>query len=210
MNNIESPTKIKNRKVIIDAAKILFIKKGIAATTMIDIAVAANVERKTVYNHFSTKDLIAKQIFVDSFSEVFILITEEMTFDSNQTGFDKIAYCLKEMISTFFKHKENFIFMNHYDYYFRENVEKEIVLNLYNNEQFEMFFDYWNQGVKDGSINLNNKDSDKLLKIIMNALLAYVLRMFFRGHIIEEETGIGIDSIYTFYDLLLIGIKGKS
>ena len=59
----ESPTRIRNRKRIVDVAEKLFLEKGIGHTTMLDIAESAQVGRKTIYNYFDTKEVIARYVF---------------------------------------------------------------------------------------------------------------------------------------------------
>ncbi|MBR5532154.1 MAG: TetR/AcrR family transcriptional regulator [Bacteroidales bacterium] len=46
----------KTRKKLIEVARQLFIKSGVEATTMNDIAVAAGKVRRTLYTHFKSKE----------------------------------------------------------------------------------------------------------------------------------------------------------
>ena len=46
----------KTRQKLVEVARQLFAKKGIANTTMNDIAVASGKGRRTLYTYFSRKD----------------------------------------------------------------------------------------------------------------------------------------------------------
>lgn len=46
----------QTRDAVIDAAWRLFVEKGFDAVTVAEIAEAADIDRKTVYNHFETKE----------------------------------------------------------------------------------------------------------------------------------------------------------
>lgn len=62
LNYPDSPTLTRKRKTILKAAKELFIKNGIESTTMTDIAVAADMTRRSLYNYYPAKDQIAIDI----------------------------------------------------------------------------------------------------------------------------------------------------
>ena len=51
-----------SRSAIIDAGQVLFLKQGIASTTMGDIAEQAGVSRVTVYRHFPECGAIAFEV----------------------------------------------------------------------------------------------------------------------------------------------------
>ncbi|MDO8421935.1 MAG: TetR family transcriptional regulator [Parvibaculum sp.] len=59
-------TKTKQR--LVEAALVLFVEKGIAATTTRDIAQAAEVAEGTIYRHFESKEALATEIFIEAFS----------------------------------------------------------------------------------------------------------------------------------------------
>lgn len=62
---------IKRKEALLDVAARLFIKKGIDATTMDEIAAKAQVAKGTLYHYFSSKaDLLEelRQVFMDMFT----------------------------------------------------------------------------------------------------------------------------------------------
>ncbi len=210
MNNTESPTKRKNKLKITNTARALFIENGITSTTIIDIAKAAKVERKTIYNYFSSKEIIAQFIFkniIDNFVDVF---DDQKYYDKYNNGFEKINVIFKQFVDFLFDNEEDAIYLIHYDYYFRDNADTNIVTGLLTSKSINMIINCWNQGVMDGSIDISDKNSNEVFQTIMQGTLAYISRFFLRGHIIQKETGIGIDSVYTFLSILLNGVNNTT
>lgn len=58
----------KTKQRLIEAALVLFVEKGIAATTTRDIAQAAEVAEGTIYRHFDSKEALANEIFIEAFA----------------------------------------------------------------------------------------------------------------------------------------------
>lgn len=59
------------REAIIDAAEVLFLEKGIAETTMIDIAERSGVSRMTLYRHFAERADLAVAVAGRMFDRLF-------------------------------------------------------------------------------------------------------------------------------------------
>ncbi len=72
--------KTEKRRLILDAALYLFAKKGFHATTINDIAVKANIAKGLLYNYFSSKEEVLKQIVYDWVNEITVL------FDPDHDG----------------------------------------------------------------------------------------------------------------------------
>lgn len=51
---------------ILKAAKHLFLEKGIAATSMDEVAAAAGATKRTVYNNFGSKDRLVQAMFAEA------------------------------------------------------------------------------------------------------------------------------------------------
>ncbi|QIR15938.1 TetR/AcrR family transcriptional regulator [Shewanella aestuarii] len=52
----------QKREAIVEAAKCMFNKLGVAATSMDKLAEEAKVSKRTVYNHFATKDALVMHL----------------------------------------------------------------------------------------------------------------------------------------------------
>ncbi|MBQ4890311.1 TetR/AcrR family transcriptional regulator [Shewanella sp. MMG014] len=61
----------KKRAAIINAAKVTFTEFGVAATSMDKLAEVAGVSKRTVYNHFATKEAIVMNLIADLWDRSF-------------------------------------------------------------------------------------------------------------------------------------------
>jgi TetR/AcrR family transcriptional regulator of autoinduction and epiphytic fitness len=66
-SNVAVPTARGNgsREAIVDAAQRLFLERGFGAVSMDDLAAAAGVARRTLYNQFTSKEEIFREVLLD-------------------------------------------------------------------------------------------------------------------------------------------------
>ncbi len=57
----------KTRKKLLDGGRQVFADQGVEATSVLDIVRAANVSQPSFYNHFDSKDALAREIAADFF-----------------------------------------------------------------------------------------------------------------------------------------------
>ncbi len=58
----DDPRVVRTRAAVVDAARMLFLSRGYAGTTMEEIAAAAGLTKRTVYNNYADKDALFVQI----------------------------------------------------------------------------------------------------------------------------------------------------
>ena len=76
----------QTRKRLERVALTLFVKKGVSATTIKDIASEADIAEGTLYRHYSSKDQLAQGLFLNSY----ILIAEQIKkIADDAPSFDK-------------------------------------------------------------------------------------------------------------------------
>src|SRR5215510_14833632 len=61
----DDPRVVRTRAAAVDAARTLFLRKGYAGTTMEEIAAAAGLTKRTVYNNYGDKGALFTQIVAD-------------------------------------------------------------------------------------------------------------------------------------------------
>jgi len=69
----DDPRVVRSRAAVVDAARTLFLRHGYAGTTMEEIAAAAGLTKRTVYNNYGDKDALFRQIVADvlAYAEAF-------------------------------------------------------------------------------------------------------------------------------------------
>ena len=67
------PRVVRSRAAVVDAARALFLRQGYAGTTMEDIAAAAGLTKRTLYNNYGDKNALFTQIVADvlAYAEAF-------------------------------------------------------------------------------------------------------------------------------------------
>ena len=207
-NTSEGVVKQKNRRYIIDCAKQVILTKGISSTSIADIAEESKMGRKTIYNHFDSVEAISEDIFLNTIESISSSL-ENIVIDYSkaENGFEKIQIFFTNYLNTLFDLKEDVLFTVHYDYYFRTFAKKEFVSDVIELHQHSEIIEFVNQGIQDGSINLDPNKIEHTFKIMGLSLMSYVSRLFLRGHIIEMEMGISEESCYDFLELLLKSIQ---
>ena len=73
MPRADDPRVVRSRAAVVDAARTLFLRHGYAGTTMEEIAAAAGLTKRTVYNNYGDKDALFRQIVADvlAYAEAF-------------------------------------------------------------------------------------------------------------------------------------------
>jgi len=61
----DDPRVVRTRAAVVDAARTLFLRQGYAGTTMEEIATAAGLSKRTVYNNYPDKRALFTQIVTD-------------------------------------------------------------------------------------------------------------------------------------------------
>jgi AcrR family transcriptional regulator len=94
---------VKNRndgsteQAILDAAKKVFLKKGMAGARMQDIANEAGINKALLHYYFRSKDRLFEVIFIEAAQKLFPRINE--IFNSDEPLFEKIERFCDEYIS---------------------------------------------------------------------------------------------------------------
>src|SRR5690349_4791847 len=78
----DDPRVMRTRAAVVEAARELFLRKGYASTTMEEIAAAAGLTKRTLYNNYPDKETLFRQIVTETlaFAETFARgLREEFT-----------------------------------------------------------------------------------------------------------------------------------
>ncbi|MBN2795162.1 MAG: TetR/AcrR family transcriptional regulator [Clostridia bacterium] len=143
-------TKENTRNKIIDAAKTLFIEKGVNETTIQSIARKAGVDRKTVYNNFADKEDILK-VLANDYS------TTKLNFDvevHDLSGMESLKRYMNFMFDHLLLYRELMMITSQLD---DSNPNYHIFVGAKNHERLKenLIYQFVEKGLKDESIDLN-------------------------------------------------------
>ncbi|MCF0105943.1 MAG: TetR/AcrR family transcriptional regulator [Holdemanella sp.] len=191
----ESRIKKKKREMILETAFRLFVKEGIEAVSMMEIADACGLQRRTLYNYYNTKEQIALDLMGCWYKDIGTIraIPNYEGMDSYQK-LKVAADCYFEYAIT---HMDEFIFTFHYDHYFADsesNLFDRNILNVFHEGMIR-------EGVEEGKVNPRvRKNTEKSVYIILSSILSYTQRVFFKKNMQLEEKK---DLVRTYIDLCL-------
>lgn len=197
-----SATKQKQLENILLHAEKHFVKHGIEHTTMSDIAKAADIYRRTLYNYFESKEEIATEIF-SRYAEHDIIVG----FPENATGLEKFKLLMDFLVNQIGQFKPYIFFAVQYEHYFhfidQADAHFKDGINLH---MVHLLKDILQKGLNDNSIRLPDGNFDMIVQSVLQTILAYLLRVVYREHIFKMESGFSLEHLGYSLQILTRGI----
>nr|WP_306220360.1 TetR/AcrR family transcriptional regulator [Cohnella sp. WQ 127256] len=184
-----------------------FISLGIASVQMKDIALAININRRTLYRYFPTKDELAFEIEIIVMKQLQEYLTMDIGDLSGKTGFEKVtAYFFQVDLD---KVKDQIKFTAEFDRYFQgsypnPDLEQSFIEAL-NPDQDPLFL-WIRDGVTDGSIR-NDMTVEELYHFISHSFISLFQRLILRENHLKYEYCDNIDFHKSFRNIILTGIQ---
>ena len=144
----------KRKEDITSIAWKLFLEHGYRDTTMSDIADAADLSRKTLYQYFKSKEEIALEIEIHVF-ENFIELMEEHFPKMKGSGYEKLAQYFEIIDAILDKYRDAIQFTGLFDFHIKDKyiieppVEKFLQLIAKSSTYLR---DIIEAGIQDGSL----------------------------------------------------------
>lgn len=107
--------KEQTREKILEKSKEFFIEKGYKDTLIIDIAKSINLDRRTIYRHFDSKEVILLTI-VKSMYEDFIQFLDKVIYPEELNAYEKLS-----------------LLFDKYSEYFLKNIDILIISSMFDN-----------------------------------------------------------------------------
>lgn len=196
------------REEILEAANDLFITKGLGETRMSDVANKVNMNVRTVYRYFPTKEILAFEIETSVIKEISKSL--EGIELKGRNGLEKV----REGVYNFYNalDEKHIRYIGEFDYYFKgaypDNAAASAFVTFMQKSPSSLL-QYFYEGMEDGSI---RKDIDPLLVIgtLGNALIALQKRVVLRGEHLDIEQGItSKDLPMCLIQLMVDGLAAK-
>ena len=149
-----------SRSAIIEAGRVLFLSKGIASTTMGDIAEQAGVSRVTVYRHFPECGAIAFEVYnlmLDS-----ILEATRAEVPSGVSGLDAARHCVNALFAAYATQQSAFRYCAAFSSYYATEDRSDEQAEWYDAREFRGLADACGQFF--GS-QLDQETADRLMAL---------------------------------------------
>lgn len=201
-----SRTKTNQRNNILKTAQALFYDKGINETTVKEIAQEANVDRKTFYNYFSSKEEIVDVIFQLAIEE------NQLIFDistDNKTGFKQLEEYLDLIFEQFLSKKGMMLMSAYYDN-LHPDTPYFLGVDSYQNLMKEKIYQIIEMGVEDGSITTHGLPIHKFIVVMFVPFFSGMQKFFRRESVFNNLFDTEMKDMKTYISLVTQGMKTKN
>lgn len=195
----------KRRVKIKNIAKKMIAERGIARTTMKDIALACNIGRKTLYRFYSNIESIVQEIMYD-----LVISTESFsnTYEvEGTTSPEKLEHLILSYCNFFIERKELLLFYYEYDYHFRM-INTNIIHDLWKKKP-NIFYQILVEGIDNGSFSISKEKAHSISITIANTVLGLAQRIGIREEVYKVEHDYTVDNIKELAELLVHGVVKK-
>lgn len=198
---------LTTRQRILKEAEKQFIDLGIANVQMKDIASAININRRTLYRYFPSKDELAFEIEIIIMKQIQDYLMLDIGNATGKTGFEKVKeYFLKVDLD---KIREKIRFTAEFDRYFKDDypspeLEQSFIKVL--NPKQDLLYQYICEGINDNSIR-NDMTTEEIYHFISQSFIALFQRLILRENHLKYEYCDNIDFQKLFIEIILSGIK---
>ena len=200
------------REWILEVARNLFIQKGIEQVTLANIAEEARLTRATLYNYFSNKEDIAKEIFL-TITKGWSALNAREVWSFQGTGFEQLEKFITAFFNYLFEHPQEASLVAEVNYLYAkewsvEQFTETLLANL--QEDRNLVLKSIQKGINDGSLR-SDIEAELLLAVFFNFLRATIDRYGQMGDKVEQEFGKSSQAIFTqIVQVFLDGLKTSS
>lgn len=169
MNYNEGNAKRKKREFILKKSCALMSKHSLEKVTMIDIAKAAKIQRRTLYHYYNSKEKILHDIMINCMNDLY-----EKYFSAGiskaTTQFDRLSVLLKQVVRIAEERPEMVMYISNYKNYFITDPEYHLFFESFIRDQL---IAEGEEPVSDGSIKVpEDLDFMTFTKVIVSSCLA--------------------------------------
>lgn len=201
MNRREREKQLRRREIIQAALKI-FAQKGYKATTLDEIAEKSEFGKGTIYNYFSSKEEIYKEIITSAIEQHQIIIRK--IDEETATLHDFVEELLASLIRFSHENKESFLLLLFTEIHQSFTASTEIARIMDNNKRkmTEFFVQKASKAIENKEI--RDVDPKRVIRLFRGLGFNYIYDLLVSGNLKEEF----IEEEAKFItDILFNGIK---
>ncbi len=193
------------KQEILDAAVKIFAQKGFKATTLDEIAEKSEFGKGTLYNYFSSKEEIYKEIIMMIINNHKNSIIE--VYNSTDTLYDLIFQTTKKDLLFCLKNKEAFFLLVFTKMHHEKSTTSEIsnLMDAGEKEIMSLIIKRTKKAIKNKEI--KNLVPDRIIRLFKSSGFAYIYDLLIHGDITEESIE---DETKFITDILFNGIRERN
>ena len=194
----ERQQQVQDRRInIIDAAERLFLDKGLANTTMIEIAQKARISKVSLYRYFSSRDPIAFEVAIRMLKK--IAATANDKIPKHVTGIEAIRMGYLNMIREFDTLRDAYRYISMFDHLYAKTYPSDELAQWYKQGIFGLFG--WQHSAFDTS-KLDVQVREQLVTL-GNAVMSFLEKMAARGELMGVEQGVPLCKQIRHFELII-------
>lgn len=187
---------------ILDAAIHIFAKKGFRATTLDEIAEKSEFGKGTIYNYFSNKEEIYKEIiiYISALHKKSMIEIEDKT----DTFYEFIFEMIKGHMTFSINNKDAYLLLIYTKTHQPKSTSSELsnLMDCNHNEMTDYFIAIIKKAIENKEV--IDLDPEKIIRIVRGIIFTYVYESLLSGELKEEH----IETEAKFIaDILFNGIK---
>lgn len=202
--NRKERERLFKKQEILDASIKLFAQKGFKATTLDEIAEKSEFGKGTIYNYFSSKEKIYKEIIMNVLDTQKNSIVE--VYNSTETLYDLVYRATKNDLTFCLKNKDAFILLAFTKMHHEKSTTPEIsnLMDCGEKEIMGLIIDRTETAIKNKEI--RNLTSNRIIRLFKTSGFSYIYDLLIHGNLTEESID---DETKFITDILFNGISIK-
>ena len=202
--------RLAREEEIVSAAENIFQQKGFEASSMEEIAKAAQFTKRTLYQYFQSKEDLYFAVVLKGFKRLFEYLSEAA--DNKQNGFIRIQETCKGYYQFFKDNPETFRTFSNWSYVKKSSTEeckKKYELADFNNLMFKSIQKVIEEGKADGSIK-SGLNSEKSAFSLVFMLTGFMNQLSSTGDSFTRHFSLDIEAFSQYsIDMLLGTLKNE-
>ncbi len=209
----DSRTKGNRRRLILESLSTYLVEKGILNTTFTDICTFLQIERKSLYRYYSSKeDIIVDIAFIviHDINYKYLKVAKKIFENGNHlTDLELIKQTLVAIAEVMLEESNQFVFLNEFDMFYH-NLDhqspefiryQKIIANFKSKHHF--IAPAVERAYKNKTLQDNNCDIKQHIDVLEQSLHAYMSRILIKH---QESTRYKVELIYPFINSIVYGI----
>ena len=203
MNRKERERLFKKQEIL-DATIKIFAKKGFKATTLDEIAEKSEFGKGTIYNYFSSKEVIYKEIICSILTKNRKSVQE--VDETTNNLYDFILETTKRQISFCLNNKDAFLLLMFAKMHHAKSTSPEVskIMNDHEKKMLKHISEKTEAAFENNEI--RRLDSEKIIMLFKSAGFAYIYELIMSQNLKEENID---DEAIFITDILFNGINIK-
>lgn len=190
------------RRAILAVGRDFIARRGVAGSTMQDIALAVGIGRKTLYRYFANVETLAQAVMAG-------IIESGETFGRGFVppggdGRERLRAACRAYCEHCLANPELLRFYYEYDYHFRR--PHSLAIHRAWSGRPNIFHELALEGAADGSLRIDAERARLVGVALPNAILASAQRLACRGEVLELEYGYRLGDLPVLADMLVDGL----